>query len=322
MFRELKYVYEVYRERSFSRAAEKLYISQPSLSAMVKRAEAKVGSPIFDRSTSPIGLTPAGRAYIQAGERMMEIEDGFRRYLSDAEQCLTGNIAVGGTTLFTSYVLPPLISRFSAKHPAVEIRVHETHTVALQRELAEGELDLIAENCDFDPESYGWEALKGERLLLMVPADREVNGEAAAYRLSAEDVRRGRHLAEDVPAAPLEIFREEPFLLLKEGNDTRARADRLAAAARFHPKIRLLLDQQITAYNLALYGMGAAFISDTLVGSVPPAPGVWFYKLGGALAQREIRLYHKRARFLTSAVKEFLNTAQEVSQSGSLPPER
>jgi DNA-binding transcriptional LysR family regulator len=317
MFHELRYVYEVYKERSFSKAAQRLYISQPSLSAMVKRAETRIGSPIFDRSTSPVGLTPAGRAYILAAERMMEIEDGFRRYLSDAEKCLTGSIAIGGTTLFTSYILPPLISRFSAKYPAVEIRLHETHTVALQRELADGELDLIAENCDFDPETYGWEPLRREELLLMVPADRAVNAEAEAYRLSAEDVRSGAHLSDDRPAAPLEVFREEPFLLLKEGNDTRARADRLAATARFRPKPRLLLDQQITAYNLALYGMGDAFISDTLVTSVPPAAGVWFYKLDGALARREIRLYYKRSRYLTSAVKEFLNTARQAQNDSA-----
>ena len=314
MFREFRYVYEVYRERSFSRAALKLYISQPSLSAMVKRAEQKIGSPIFDRSTSPVRLTAAGREYILAAERMMEIEENFRQYLSDAGQCLTGSIAIGGTTLFTSYILPPLISRFSDRYPGVEIRVHETHTVALQRELSEGGLDLIAENCDFDPETYGWEPLSREQMLLMVPAGRPVNGGAEAYRLSAEDVRRGRHLADEAPTAPLEMFREEPFLLLKEGNDTRGRADRLCAAAGFRPKARLLLDQQITAYNLALYGMGATFISDTLVRSVPPTPGVWFYVLGGDMARREIRLYHKRTRYLTSAVKEFLSTARAQTE--------
>ena len=107
MFHEMRYVYEVYRQRSFSKAAKELYISQPSLSLMVKKAENRMGSPIFDRSTSPIGLTEAGREYIRAAQQIMEIQEGFRRYLSDAEECLTGSLALGGTTLFTSYVLPP-----------------------------------------------------------------------------------------------------------------------------------------------------------------------------------------------------------------------
>jgi len=319
VFHEMRYVYEVYKERSFSRAAEKLYISQPSLSAMVKRAEKRLGGPLFDRSTSPIGLTPIGREYILAAERMMEIEQGFRQYLSDAGQCLTGSIALGGTTLFTSYILPPLISAFSTRYPAVEIRIRETHTLALQRALADGELDLIVENCEFDPAAYAWEPLSGERLLLMVPAGIAANEQAAAHRLSAKDVREGLHLRDDMAEVPLELFREEPFLLLKEGNDTRARADRLLAAAHFRPKVRLLLDQQITAYNLALYGMGATFVSDTLVKNVPPAPGVWFFKLSGELSRREIRFYYKKSRYLTGAVREFMKAVRDVSQGGDPP---
>ena len=85
MFREMRYVYEVYRERSFSRAAQKLYISQPSLSLMIKKAEERVGSPLFDRSTMPIGLTEAGRQYIRAAEQIMEIEGAFQQYISDTE---------------------------------------------------------------------------------------------------------------------------------------------------------------------------------------------------------------------------------------------
>lgn len=66
MFQGMEYVYEVYKERSFSKAAANLFISQPSLSANVKRIEKKIGYPIFDRSTKPLGLTECGRHYIDA----------------------------------------------------------------------------------------------------------------------------------------------------------------------------------------------------------------------------------------------------------------
>ena len=60
MFNSMNYVYEVYKERSFSKAAANLYISQPSLSATVKKVEERIGAPIFDRSVSPIQLTESG----------------------------------------------------------------------------------------------------------------------------------------------------------------------------------------------------------------------------------------------------------------------
>ena len=63
LLHEMAYVYEVYRQRSFTRAAQALYISQPSLSQMIHKAEMRIGAPIFDRSTSPIGLTQTGRPF-------------------------------------------------------------------------------------------------------------------------------------------------------------------------------------------------------------------------------------------------------------------
>lgn len=60
MFDGKEYVYAVYEEKSFSKAAQKLYITQPALSTAIKKVEKKIGTPIFDRSTSPIGLTPGG----------------------------------------------------------------------------------------------------------------------------------------------------------------------------------------------------------------------------------------------------------------------
>ena len=68
MFRNMEYVYSVYKERSFSKAAEKLHISQPSLSATIKKIEEQAGAPIFGRKARPVSLTPFRVAFIQEVE--------------------------------------------------------------------------------------------------------------------------------------------------------------------------------------------------------------------------------------------------------------
>ena len=83
MFQGREYVYAVYREKSFSRAAQKLFISQPSLSAAVKRTEERIGYPVFDRSTKPLKLTECGEKYIAAVEKMMAAEQEFFHYIND-----------------------------------------------------------------------------------------------------------------------------------------------------------------------------------------------------------------------------------------------
>ena len=73
MFQGMHYIYEVYKEMNFSRAARNLFISQPSLSAAVKKAEAQIGFPVFDRSSNPIQLTDLGREYIRSIETILVV---------------------------------------------------------------------------------------------------------------------------------------------------------------------------------------------------------------------------------------------------------
>ena len=222
LLHEMNYVYEVYRQRSFTKAAQALYIAQPSLSQMVRKAEARIGAPIFDRSTSPIGVTELGRAYIRAAEQVLQIEADLQQYLDDTEKCLTGALTLGGTTFFTSYVLPPLVSAYSERYPGVELRLHEAHTGQLKQELQEGTLDFALDNTLLDPAIYEAVEIQTEQVILAVPRALPVNEKAAAFRLSAKELPQA-----GAPCVPLELFADTPFLLLKEGNDTRRRAEQL-----------------------------------------------------------------------------------------------
>lgn len=314
LLHEMAYVYEVYRQRSFTRAARALYISQPSLSQMIRKAEGRIGMTIFDRSTSPIGLTEAGRAYIRAAEQVLQIESDLRRYLDDAEQCITGVLTLGGAMLFTSYVLPPMLSAFSERYPGVELRLHEAPTARLKEQLQEGNLDFAVDNSAFEPAVYEARTFKREQVILAVPRTLAVNQRAGRYRLTARDLCSG-----EAPLAPLALFRDTPFLMLKEGNDTRERAERLCAQAGFSPKIRLQLDQQLAAYTLAGYGLGAAFISDTLALSAPPDERLYFYRIDNPDVERSISLFYKRTRVLSAPMRAFLSLLPSDGEADSCP---
>ena len=96
MFQGMEYVYEVYLEKSFSKAAEKLFISQPSLSANVKRVEHHIGYPIFDRSTKPLSLTECGVQYIKAVEKIKSIQNEFEGFVNDWGDLKKGALTLGG----------------------------------------------------------------------------------------------------------------------------------------------------------------------------------------------------------------------------------
>ena len=307
MFQTMRYVYEVYKEMSFSRAAQNLFISQPSLSAAVKKEEDRIGAQIFDRSTNPIRLTEIGQQYIRYAERIMDAENSFSNYISDLATLKHGSLSIGGTNFFVSYVLPPLLSRFTARYPSIHIKVFEGSTSELTEKLNTGILDLLLDNSVLDPAIFDRKVIQEDHLLMVVPIAFPSNIDAAPYTFTADDVKAGHHLDPGVAPVPMHFFHDDPFLLLRERNDTRERAMLICKENHFTPKIRLELDQQITAYNLASYGMGITFVGDSLIQNVPKAKNLLFYKLEKEDSVRQISFHYKRNRYLSRAVSAFLD---------------
>ena len=150
MFQGMEYVYEVYKQKSFSKAAAKLYISQPSLSANVKRIEKKVGYPLFDRSTKPLELTECGKQYIHAVHQIMTATTEFETFIKDFGELRTGSLHFGGSNFFSSWVLPPLLARFSAKYPDLEISLVEAKSRELVKLLQDSQIDFILDNKELE----------------------------------------------------------------------------------------------------------------------------------------------------------------------------
>ena len=309
MFQGMEYVYAVYQEKSFSKAAQKLFISQPSLSAAVKRVEQKVGYPIFDRSTKPLSLTECGEKYISAVEKIMAVENGFVDFINDWGELKTGSLVLGGSSLFSSWILPQIMGAFSRKYPLVKIALVEENTSRLEELLQSGGVDLVMDNCILDSSVFDRCEYQEEHLLLAVPGNFKINEKLQEYGISAEDIRKGIFLNPEVPGVPLEYFEKEPFILLKPDNDTGKRAMNLCQDHGFTPNVVFELDQQQTAYNVTCSGLGISFVSDTLVSLGTDNPNVIYYKLEGKDNTRKLFFYWKKGRYFSRVMEEFQKTA-------------
>lgn len=306
MFRGMEYVYAVYKEKSFSKAAEKLFISQPSLSANVKREEQCVGYPIFDRSTKPLGLTEPGKKYIETVEKILSMQNEFSEYIDDLGDLKTGKLVLGGSSLYSSWVLPPLMGQFAKKYPQVQLELIEETTVNLRKMLQNGEIDFLLDNCELEDEIFERQLYRKEYLVLAVPKHFTINDGLEEFQISVESIRELSFLSELVPSVDLSLFAREPFILLKPENDTRIRAMELCKQCEFTPNVVFELDQQMTSYNITCSGMGISFISNTLISKVPESSDVVYYKLGDKLSCRNLYFYWKRNSYFSRVMQEFL----------------
>lgn len=307
MFIWKHYVYEIYKERSFSRAAQNLYISQPSLSARIKKIEQQLGAPLFDRSTSPLRLTQIGEAYIKAAEEIFQLEQQMENYINDLNTLRSGHLSIGGSNLFAAYALPPIITHFREKYPDIKIQLTEGNTAQLEELLSNNTLDMVIDNYHYDSALYDKAFYCQDHILLAAPKHLEIHAQLAAYRLSYEDIQKRTYLKAEQLAVPLEAFREVPFIMLTPGNDTRTRGDKLCRAAGFRPNIILELNQQSTCYMAASTQMGATFISDLLVTQLPSFENLVYYKLGGDAAGRKVYFYYKKHKYKTRAMEAFMD---------------
>lgn len=305
VFQGMEYVYEVYRAGSFRQAAENLLVSQPSISASVRRAEERIGTPIFDRSFKPLRLTQCGERYIDAVEKIMTLEQEFTEYVNDWGGLLRGTLTVGGSSLFSSMILPPILSRFRDSFPDISLELVENTTGELEAMLQSGTIDMVVDYEIPHSESYDYAILEDEILLLAVPKDMDVNANLKSYRVDHKKIQNAEALTDSVPPVPLERFREQPFILLKSGNDSRRRADDLCSRYGFMPKPLLEFDQQMTSYRVSCSGLGVCFVSSTLVRLLGPSKDMIYYRLSGSSARRQICLFWKKDRYFTRAMDEF-----------------
>ena len=307
MEQDMKYIYQVYLDGSFSAAAEHLYMSQPALSLAVKRVEEAVGAELFDRSRRPLTLTDAGQAYIDTLHYIRYLEEDLSRRIEDLRGLQTGTLRLGGTHFLNCYILAPILASFTKKYPGVQLDLYEDSAVNLQGRLQRRELDLtfscapeIVEQFEHRPAFY-------DHVLLAVHQDTPLPKEVDALSLSAEDIMKRRHLEPGCPKADLQLFRDVDFILLREGNNLYSRGNQMFREAGFTPKIKMTISQMVTSYRLADNGLGAVFVSDRLVRS--KRSHLRFFKINSDYTDRLFYFLLPKRDYTPFAVRSFIDFA-------------
>jgi DNA-binding transcriptional LysR family regulator len=140
---ELNVFVTVAREQSFSRAAEKLYRTQPAVSLAIRKLEDSIGQPLVVRGARPLRLTDAGTLLREYAERLLNLRDEISKGLTDLEGLERGELSLG-VNESSIHALLPALAQFRKLHSNVQIRVHRTYSRDIPREVLNYRLDLGA----------------------------------------------------------------------------------------------------------------------------------------------------------------------------------
>ena len=309
MQQDMQYVYTLYKEGNFSKAAAKLFISQPALSMAIQKTEASLGMPLFDRSTRPMRLTPAGEIYIAAIRKTQYLEQDLSQQIEDIKSLKTGTVSIGGTNYINSYILPDILAGFNQEYPELKISLKEGSAYQMESMLKERTIDLSI-SCDpgIIVNFKGFQ-LFTDHLLVAVPKQIPIPEEILGCTLSAADIINKKHLAPEYPAVSVSSFKNIDFILLEEGNNLYDRSMKIFENAGFSPSVKIHLSQLVTAHHLAESGYAATFISDRLIKHEDS--NLNYFKLEDKESLRTFYILSHPDRYISNAVSAFIDYIQD-----------
>ncbi|MGF6177963.1 transcriptional regulator CynR [Ensifer sp. 4252] len=171
LLRHIRYLIAVADHQNFTRAAEALHVSQPTLSHQIRQLEDRLGTPLLDRTGRAVRLTDAGVAYVEYARRALIDLDAGKRAIHDVQDLCRGSLRLAATPTFIVYLIAPLVERFYSKHPGITLTVEEMTQDKIEANLGGDLLDLgIAFDDIRSPEIEGM-TLFSEQLSVVVGAD-------------------------------------------------------------------------------------------------------------------------------------------------------
>lgn len=305
----MQYIYEVYRRKSISKAAERLGLTQPTLSMAIKRVEKELQLPLFDRTQNPIQLTDAGKIYIEKAEQILKIETSLRSELDNLRNLRSGNVRIGGTNYQISYFISPVVAHFAQKFPGIHVELFEDRTVHTLEYLEKGDIDMTVVSEDTDTSSFIRIPAFRDTILLAVPRS-FVSSKALAHAFTRDEILSGSYKTSGKPPVDLKLFEEVPFILSHPKNSMYRLSMQLFDEAGIKPHVVLEMDQFVTSYYMCCRDIGAAFVSSAVV-SDRSRRNTLYFVIDSPHAVRPFYLAISKNQYMSVAAKAFIRVLEE-----------
>ena len=285
--RQLSYAVLLSQKRNFSQVAEELHITQPALSKQILALESELGVTLFDRSTTPLSLTPAGEFFIRKAEDLLYKEDQLVRSMEHFRSGDAGQLIIGITPFRSSYLIAEVMKKVRDKFPGIQITLREAGSNILRKEVSEGKYDFAVVNLPVNDSLLEVQALEADKLVLAVPQEQaHLLGEKAEEK--EIDFRSCRKL---------------PFVVVGKSQEMRRLFESLCASADIEPTIAAEVVGLNTAWAAAFAGVGATLLPKQFVLQQNLQQNLRLYNIKNAVYTRQPAVVSRRGQYLSSAAK-------------------
>jgi len=286
---QLEYLVALAEENSFTRAAERLHIAQPSLSQQIQKLEREIGQPLFDRLPRGVTATEAGQKLLGHARRILaEIEDA-KRQARELRDTVSGALTIGAIPTMAPFLLPAIMQTFAKQHPDVRLELVEDVTSKLLEQLDQGRIDLAIMS-DADPgRSLILEPIGREPLVLLLPAH--------------------HRLAKKKAIAWADIH-EERFLVLHDMHCLSGQVMMFCRPQGLKPSIAARGAQLATLAEMISVGLGIS-VAPAMMQAHDASPGRVYRPFASDAPSRAICVAWSLFRYRTNAARAFVALLKE-----------
>lgn len=288
-FDQLHTFLEIVRLKSFSKAAQTCYRTQPAISAQVRQLEQELRTELFDRFGSRISLTTAGRIFADFAEQMLELLKRAKDTIAELEQNPRGELVIAANEATCIYVLPKVFSQFRQLFPAVQLQVDRSFGSRVVEAVMENSADFGLTQLPVDEKRLQVVSIHHDEIRLIVPA---------------------RHrLAERKAAAPEDLL--EDFLLLPKQGKTRARLNEWLEIVQDQIQVSMELDSTEMMKRFVMAGLGLSFLAVSNCREEIAAGKLRAIPLGPEPMLRRLGLIYRKDKALSKAALGFIQAVME-----------
>ncbi len=301
-FHQLKVFVEVARQKSFSRAAENIFLTQPTVSVHIKALEDEMGTQLLDRSQRELQLTAAGKVLVRYAKQLLDIKEEALFAIQKERRMIKGHLEIASSSVPGAYLLPAMMRSFLESYPAVTFAVMLRDSRQVFEYVRDYSYDLGFVGEPALPDGLGQIKLQQDELVLIAAPGTRLPGEKAVPPLFELDLKDGQNAAE---------LLKIPFVMREPGSATRMFFE--SALEEFFGQNRVVL--QVAAYlesqeaikEAVKAGLGVTAISRSAVSEELAAGLIKVYRLAGLRLERNLYLIYHRDRVLSPLSQAFLD---------------
>ena len=302
--KQLRYALILHDTGSFSQAAEILGISQPSLSQYIHKIEKELGVTLFDRTTSDIRITDAGKVYLEAGRKILELERQMHSRFSDLQAYRTGSVVIGISPHRCFCIAPQLVKKFRFAYPGMHLVLDERSGRDLMDCAERGMFDLCITVLPVNEHLFSYERVLKEEAVIAVPNDTELCRRLQAAALPMENRK--------YPAVDVHMLDGAEFAFLRDGMPMQIILENVCRKYDLHLKKVVDCTSVEALEAMVSAGICSALLPSYLAGYKLHYSPVTCFSLHQEVSSREVVAIYRKGQHLSQPVQDLIEMLKSL----------